>query len=95
MCVTGGWTESYQARRYFAVRTVMDEVLLLWAANRGRAKLPVPKWVLPMMAVGALASLGVKFVYDEQIKRFWSEIRDDWRAHERVLAQDPRNGETR
>jgi hypothetical protein len=24
MCVSGGWTESYQARRYFAVRIVMD-----------------------------------------------------------------------
>lgn len=29
MCVSGGWTESYQARRYFTVRAVMDAALSL------------------------------------------------------------------
>ena len=93
MCVSGGWTESYQARRYFTVRTVMDAALSLWIAGKTRAKLPIPAWVLPMVAVGALASVGVKFTYDDQIRRFWKEIRADWQAHERMLAEDPRNGQ--
>src|SRR5207245_4351753 len=59
MCVSGGWTESYQARRYFTVRTVMDAALSLWIAGKARAKLPIPAWVLPMVAVGALASVGL------------------------------------
>jgi hypothetical protein len=91
MCVTGGWTESYQARRFFAVRAVMDEMVLLWTARRSRAKATLPGWVFPVTTAGALASLGVKFIYDDQIRRFWNEIRNDWRAHERLLAQDPRN----
>jgi hypothetical protein len=39
-----------------------------------------------------LASTGTKVAYDDQIRRFWQEIRDDWRAHERMLAENPRNG---
>lgn len=39
-------------------------------------------------------SIGVKFAYGYQIRRFWKEIRDDWRAHEQMLAEDPRNGLT-
>jgi hypothetical protein len=95
MCVSGGWTESYQARRYFAVRSVTDAALLLLIAGRQRAKLPIPKWVLPVVAVGVLVSVGVKFTYDDQIRRFWNEIRGAWLAHERMLAEDPRNGQTR
>jgi Rhodanese-like domain len=34
MCVSGGWTESYQARRYFTVRNVIDAALSLWIASR-------------------------------------------------------------
>jgi hypothetical protein len=81
MCVSGGWTESYQARRYFTVRIVTDAALQLWIASRRRAKLPIPKWVLPVVVAGGLASIGVKFTYDDQIRRFWKEIRDDWQAH--------------
>lgn len=93
MCVSGGWTESYQARKFFLVRTMMDAALLFWLASRRRAKLPIPRWVSPMMVVGPLASIGV-FTYDDQIRRFWNKIRYDWRAYERMLAQDPRNGQT-
>ncbi len=45
-----------------------------------------------MVAVGALAIVGVKFTRDDQIRRFWEEIRDDWQAHERMLAEDPPGG---
>ena len=48
-----------------------------------------------MVLAGALIRTGVKFTYDDQIRRFWNDIRDDWRAHERMLAQDPRNDENR
>lgn len=92
-CVSGGWTESYQARRYFTVRTVVDAGLGLWLARRSRAGLPIPRWVFPVVAAGTLTTVGVKFMYDGRIRRFWNEIRDDWHAHERMLAQDPRNGQ--
>jgi hypothetical protein len=92
MCVTGGWTESYQARKFFLARTVMDAAFMVWLASRKRAKLPIPRWVSLTMLAGALVSIGVKITYDDQIRRFWSEIRDDWQAHERMLAGDPRNG---
>ncbi|MGH3401033.1 MAG: lecithin retinol acyltransferase family protein [Streptosporangiaceae bacterium] len=92
MCASGSWTESYQVRRYFTVRTMMDIPLMFWIASRNRAKLPAPRWVLPLVAVLFLASIGVKFTYDDQIRRLWKEIRDDWLAHERMLAEDPRNG---
>jgi hypothetical protein len=65
---------------------------MLLISSRARAKLPLPGWVLPVVVVGVLASAGVKFTYDDQIRRFWEEIRDDWFAHERMLAEDPRNG---
>ena len=85
----------FQARRYFTVRTVTDTALMLWVASPVRAKLPIPAWVFPVVVTGGLASMGVKFTYDDQIRRFWDEIRQDWQAHERVLAHDPRNGHTR
>jgi hypothetical protein len=95
MCVSGAWTESYQARRYFTVRTLMDATLGLWIASRKRAKLPIPAWVFTVVVAGGLASMGPKVTYDDQIRRFWNEIRDDWQAHERMLAEDPRNDQTR
>jgi hypothetical protein len=36
MCASGGWTESYQARRYFGVRVVTDAALQFWIASRSR-----------------------------------------------------------
>jgi hypothetical protein len=91
MCACGGWTESYQTRTFFGVRAVMDIALMLWITSRTRAKLPIPRWVFPVVVGGLLVSVGVKETYDPQIKLFWDEIRDDWFAHERMLAEDPRN----
>jgi hypothetical protein len=91
MCACGGWTESYQTRTFFGVRTLMDMALFLWVTRRVRAKLPIPRWVLPVVVGGLFVSIGVKETYDHQIKLFWSEIRDDWFAHELMLAEDPRN----
>jgi len=31
------------------------------------------------------------FAYNQQIKKFWHEISDDWQEHERMLTRDPRN----
>jgi hypothetical protein len=92
MCVSGSWTESYQVRRFFGARAAMDFAFLLWQSRRDRANKPIPKWVLLLVATGVLVSLGIKFTHDDQIRRFWKEIRDDWRAHERMLDEDPRNG---
>ncbi|HEV2372123.1 MAG TPA: hypothetical protein VGS19_08140 [Streptosporangiaceae bacterium] len=35
--------------------------------------------------------MAVKTTYDDQIRRFWNEILGDWRAHEWMLEEDPRN----
>ncbi len=92
MCASGSWTESYQTRRFFTVRTAMDIPLMLFIASRSRKNLPLPGWVLPGVILGSAATIVVKITYDAQIKRFWNEIRADWRAHERMLTEDPRNG---
>jgi hypothetical protein len=91
MCVSGGWTESYQTRRYFTARTVVDVPLFFWFASRSRAKLPIPRWVFPVAVGATLLSIAVKETYDHQIKLFWNEIRDEWFAHERLLTEHPRN----
>lgn len=91
MCVSGGWTESYQTRKFFLARVVMNMAFMFLHGRRNSANLPVPRWVLGLVATGAAVSLGVRFTYNDQIKRFWSEIRDDWFANERMLEEDPRN----
>ena len=61
----------------------------------GVSALPIPKLVLPVVAAGVLAGIGVKFTYYDQTRRFWNEIRDAPLAHEGILAaKDPRNGLT-
>lgn len=89
MCASGSWTESYQTRRFFAVRTAMSVPLILFIASRSRR--PLPGWVLPVATLGAASTFAVKITYDNQIRLFWKEIRADWQAHERRLDEDPRN----
>ncbi len=86
MCVIGGWTESYQTRSFFGARAVMDMAFLIWLSGRSRAGRPVPRWVLLAAAAVVTASLAAIFTYNDQIKRFWNEIHDDW-----FLDEDPRN----
>jgi hypothetical protein len=93
MCASGSWTESYQVRRFFGARVGMDLAFMIWQSSRVRANKPIPRWVLLLVAAGVLVGVGVKFTYDDQIRRFWNEIRDDWFAHERMLEEDPRNGQ--
>jgi hypothetical protein len=95
VCVSGGWSESYQARWYFAFRAAVDVPLMYWLAIRSRMNLPTPRWVLPAVIGGALLTMGVKTTYDYQIKRFWNEIRSEWFTHERMLTEDPRNNQDR
>jgi len=92
MCASGSWTESYQVRRFFGVRVAVDMALMLWLGGRERAKRSVPGWVLLMVAGGVVVGFGVKYTYDDQIRRLWKEIRADWQAHEHQLDEDPRNG---
>jgi hypothetical protein len=92
MCVSGGWSESYQARRYFAVRLAVDIPLLLWMAGRSRTGRPLPGWMSPVVVAGSAVTFGVGFIRNDQVRRLWKEIRGDWEAHERRLAEDPRNG---
>jgi lecithin:retinol acyltransferase len=93
MCASGSWSESYQTRRFFTVRTAMDIPLMFYIAIRSRRNLPLPGWVAPVVILGIAASVAVKTTYDDQIRRLWNEIRDDWLEHERLLADDPRNGQ--
>jgi hypothetical protein len=77
------------------VRAATDAALMFWISGRNRAKLPLPGWVLPAVAAGMFISMGVKSTYGDQIRRFWNEVGNDWRAHEQMLAQGPRNNENR
>jgi hypothetical protein len=90
MCVSGGWTESYQVRRFFGARALAGAAFGLWLASRSRAKLPLPKWVLPAVILSSLVTVGTIGTYNHQIKKFWDEIGPQWRDHERALAEDPR-----
>ncbi|MGD0068817.1 MAG: hypothetical protein ABSB76_35975 [Streptosporangiaceae bacterium] len=92
MCASGSWSESYQTRQFFTVRTAMDISLMLYIASAGRRNLPIPRWVRIVAICGFAATFAVKTTYDDQIRRLWKEIRDDWEAHERLPAGDPRNG---
>jgi hypothetical protein len=93
MCASGSWSESYQTRRFFTVRTAMDIPLMFYIAIRSRRRLPLPGWVAPVVLLGVAASVAVKTTYDDQIRRLWKEIRGDWLENERLLAEDPRNGQ--
>lgn len=93
MCASGSWSESYQARRFFAVRLAMNIPLWFFISGRSRRNLPLPGWVTPVVVVGTAATLAVKVTYDEQIRRLWKVIRSDWLEHERLLGEDPRNGQ--
>lgn len=95
MCACGGWMESYQVRRAFSVRAVLDAILVVSLSGRRRTRQPLPGWVLPAVLAGTLINVSAKVSYDNHIKRFWSAIRNDWQDHERTLARDPRNGESR
>lgn len=91
ICVSQYWGESYQTRRFFGARSWTDMAFMFWLSRRSRANLPVPRWLLPAVGAVAAASLGAIFTYNDQIRRFWQEIEADWRAHERMLEEDPRN----
>ena len=61
--------------------------------SRSRRNLPLPGWVVPVVILGVAGSVAVKTTYDDQIRRLWKEIREDWLEHERLLDEDPRNGQ--
>jgi hypothetical protein len=92
MCAVGSWTESYQVRKFFGAKAAVSFVCLMWIASRSRANLPVPGWAQKTMIALTLISLITIGTYNHQIKLLWDEIRSDWDAHERMLAEDPRNG---
>ena len=92
MCISGNWTESYQVRRVFGARAYMDFAFLIWLSGQTRRKLAVPRWIPPAAVAAVVVSVAAIGTYNYQIKKFWEEIRDDWLAHERMLAEDPRNG---
>lgn len=92
MCVTGGYTESHQTRTFFGVRALGNWALMLYMAGLTRSKRPMPKRLAPFLAASTIASVVTVSTYHYQIKLFWDEIREDWRAHERLLSEDPRNG---
>jgi hypothetical protein len=92
LCVSKYWGESYQTRRVFRARVAMDVAFMAWLSHRNRVGLPVPRWVRLVAYAVIAVSLGSIFTYNDQIRRFWREIEKDWRAHERMLERDPRNG---
>ena len=94
MCVSGGWTESYQIRRIFGVRAYIGAAFMFWLAARSRANLPLPHWVPRYVFLSSIVTFVTIGTYNRQIKMFWEEIAPRWREHERALSEDPRNDVT-
>jgi Lecithin retinol acyltransferase len=88
MCASGGYTESHQTRGFIGIHAC-----LTWAAYLAYAKRFHSKQARNGLLIWALIGTGVTMTYHHQIKLFWKEIRAEWRAHERTLAEDPRNRE--
>jgi hypothetical protein len=91
MCVAGTWVESYQVRIFFGARALGSFGILVLLGGRGRPTLPLPKWAKWAAAVWVISGLASIFAYNQQIKKFWDEIGDNWHEHERMLMKDPRN----
>ena len=69
-----------------------DVVLLLGIAALSRAGRSVPRWAIPAIIVWIVGGYAAIATYNDQIRRLWKEIGDDWLAHERRLDEDLRNG---
>lgn len=87
MCVTGGYTESHQVRAMFGVRTLVSAPFMLWLAHIVGRKRPTPRGLRAAVILSTIVGQSALFIYNREIKRFWDEIRDPWRAHERALSQ--------
>lgn len=91
LCAAGGWSESYQVRRFFRGKALISAACLMYISWLGRKNLPLPSWVAPAAITSVLVSVITIGTYNDQIRRLWREIRTDWQEHERMLAEDPRN----
>jgi hypothetical protein len=91
LCASQNWTESYQVRRWFRRKAAADGVLLLGLAALSRTGRALPRWSTPVMVAWMAGGLAAIYTYNDQIRRLWNEIRDDWLAHEQLLDEDPRN----
>jgi hypothetical protein len=92
MCASRNWTESYQVRRWFGRKAAADAVLLFGIAAFSRAGRSLPRWAIPAIIVWVVGGYAAIATYNDQIRRLWKEIGDDWLAHERMLDEDLRNG---
>jgi hypothetical protein len=54
-------------------------------------KAALPSWLTTVVISGAILTFAVKTTYDLGIMKLWDEIRNDWFAHERMLADNPRS----
>ena len=93
MCVAGGYTESHQVRSVFGLRSYLT-IALLWGSYLFSAKRAPSRGVWVGLLLSSIMGTAAVAIYNQEIKMFWKEIREDWHAHERVLAADPRNGQT-
>jgi len=91
MCASQNWTESYQVRRWFGRKAAADAVLLFGIAALSRAGRSLPRWAAPAIIVWMVGGYAAIATYNDQIRRLWKEIGDDWLAHERTLDEDLRD----
>jgi hypothetical protein len=94
VCASQNWTESYQVRRWFGRKAAVDALLLLGLAALSRAGRSLPRWAAPAIIVWMVGGYAAIAIYNDQIRRLWKEIGDDWLAHERMLDADFREGES-
>jgi hypothetical protein len=92
MCVIGNWPESYQVRRIFGAHAYATMGVMFWLGRRSRAQSPFSGPYRGYFLLSSFVALGAVGMYNRQIRKFWKEIGPQWQAHERALADDPRNG---
>jgi Lecithin retinol acyltransferase len=91
ICASQNRTKSYQVRRWFGRKAAADTVLLFGIAALSRSGRTLPRWATPAIIAWMAGGYAAIATYNDQIRRLWNEIGDEWQAHERMLDEDPRN----
>lgn len=90
---SSGWTESHQVRGYFGTRVIIDAGIAWSLAARTRSDRPLPKRAATAIGPYVLSGITGIVNYNLNIRLLWQQVGDQWKAHEKLPAQDPPPGE--
>jgi hypothetical protein len=82
-CSTGWYSESHQVRGLFLARAGCGSLALLYVAYRSRRDSLSARLFIAIGILQLIGLLGVS-MYNFHIWRFWKDIGDRWRTHERI-----------